>query len=100
MLAPFDGVTRLVNLLHRDVGHEPVGGGTVPVILPRLEVHAVTRPYDLDRPAAALAAAKALGNVNGLSEGVGVPRGAGTEIYCSSVCPGDTTPASYANTTA
>jgi len=49
----------------------------VPVILAGLEVHALTSPDDLDRAAAALAAAEALGDIDGLSEGVAVPRGAG-----------------------
>ena len=49
----------------------------MPVILAGLEEDAVARTDDLDRPAAALAAADALGDVDGLAEGVGVPRGTG-----------------------
>src|SRR4051794_30027417 len=55
--APRDGAARLVVLLHRDVDHEPVRGGAVPVVLLRLEEHAVARADDLDLAALALAQA-------------------------------------------
>src|SRR5215203_4448107 len=43
VLAPGYGTAGVVSLLHRDVGHEPVRGGPVPVVLARLEEHAVAR---------------------------------------------------------
>src|SRR5215207_3148136 len=78
VLAPLDGAALLVYLLHRYVGHEAVRGGTVPVVLPRLEEHAVTRADHLDLSAAALAEAYALGDVDGLPVGVSMPRGPGS----------------------
>src|SRR5215217_2087292 len=77
VLTPRDRAARVVDLLHREVGHEAGGRGAVPVVLARLEEHAVTGVDDLDRPSAALAAPDALGDVDGLAEGVGVPSGAG-----------------------
>src|SRR5215204_3127498 len=77
VLAPGDGAAPLVDLLHGYVGHEAVRGGAVPVLLARLEEHAVARADHLDPSAAALAEANALGDVDGLPEGVGVPRGSG-----------------------
>src|ERR1700749_4013379 len=52
----------LVGLLVGDLGVEARGGGTVPVVLARLEVDAVPRPHLLDRPALALAEADPLGD--------------------------------------
>src|SRR3954462_5517034 len=40
LLPPGDRAAGLVLLLHGDVGHEPVGGGAVPVRLAGLEEHA------------------------------------------------------------
>ena len=74
VLAPGRDVALVVDFEHREVGHEAVGGGAVPVLLARLEEHAVAGADDLDRPAAALRAADALGDVDGLAVGVGVPR--------------------------
>src|SRR5947208_1720999 len=71
VLTPRDGAAFVVDLLHGDVGHEPVGGGAVPVILARLEVHAVARADDLGRAAAALAAPDAFVDVDGLAVGGG-----------------------------
>src|SRR5207244_7541845 len=56
-----------------EVNHEPVGRGAVPVLLVGLEQHSVTGPDDLDRPAAALAQADALGDEGGLAQWVTVP---------------------------
>src|SRR5262245_15724282 len=67
----------LVDLEHREVGHEAVGGGAVPVVLAGLEENAVAGVDLLDRSAAALAPADALGDVDGLAVGVGVPGRAG-----------------------
>ena len=63
----------VVDLQHREVRHEAVGGGAVPVLLAGLEEDAVARADDLDRPAAALAEADAFGDVDGLAVGVRVP---------------------------
>src|SRR5437016_1856339 len=49
VLAPRDGAALVVDLLHREVGHEAVGGGAVPVLLARLEEDPITRPDGLDR---------------------------------------------------
>jgi hypothetical protein len=68
------GTALVVDFLHRDVGHEAVRGGAVPVVLAGLEEHVVTRADHLDLPAAALAEARALGDVDGLAFGVDVPR--------------------------
>ena len=65
MLAPDDGPPTpagLVVLLHRDVRHEAVRGGAVPVVLAGLEEHAVAGADLLDRPVLALAEADALGD--------------------------------------
>lgn len=50
----------------------------MPVVLAGFEVDAVARPDDLDRSPSALAPADALGDVDGLAIGVGVPCRAGT----------------------
>src|SRR5918998_3532262 len=75
VLAPRDGATLVVDFLHSYVGHEAVGGGAVPVVLTGLEEHAVARSDHFDRPAAALAEADALGDIDGLAVRVNVPRG-------------------------
>src|SRR5213596_253210 len=54
VLAPDRGVALVVHVEHREVDHEPVRRGPVPVILLRLEEDTVTGADDLDRPAAAL----------------------------------------------
>src|SRR4051812_45276847 len=78
VLAPGHRAPGLVGLLHRNVDHEPIRRGTMPVLLVRLEVDAVAGVDDLDRPAPALAAADALRDPDGLTERVRVPGGAGT----------------------
>src|SRR5215218_6567287 len=77
VLAPGDGTAAVVGLLHRDMDHEAVWGGAVPVVLGGLEEHAVARADDLDRVAFALAQAYALGHEDRLPERMGVPRGPG-----------------------
>ena len=52
-----------------------VGARAVPVLLARLEEHAVAGTDHLDRPAAPLREADALGDVDGLAVRVRVPRG-------------------------
>src|SRR5829696_6929444 len=85
VLAPGRGVAFVVDLHHREVGHEAVRGGAVPVVFARLEEHAVAGADDLNRPATVLAEADALGDVDGLAVRVGVPRGpsAGREVYAA-----------------
>lgn len=59
--------------MHGDVDHEAVGGGAVPVVLARSEVHAVPGTDELDWAALVLAEPDALGNEDRLAVGVGVP---------------------------
>jgi hypothetical protein len=49
----------------------------MPVVFAGLEERAITGSDDLDRPAAALGEADALGDIDRLTVGVGVPRGPG-----------------------
>ena len=77
VLAPGRAVAVVVHLEHREVGHEAVGRGAVPVLLAGLEEDAVAGTDDLDRPAAALATADALGDEDRLAVGMGVPGGPG-----------------------
>ena len=58
------------------MGHEAVRRGAVPVLLAGLEEDAVAGADDLDRAAAPLAEADALGDVDRLAVRVGVPGGA------------------------
>src|SRR4051794_4786522 len=83
VLAPGDRAAGLVVLLHGDVHHEAAGRGPVPVVLAGLEEHAVAGADLLDRAALALAEADALGDEDGLSVRMGVPRGAraGREVH-------------------
>src|SRR3954468_13410117 len=74
---PAHRAAEVVVLLHGDMGHEAVRGGTVPVVLAWLEEHAVARPDGLDRAAFALAEADALGDEDGLSMRVRMPGGPG-----------------------
>src|SRR5439155_8316021 len=76
VLAPGGAVAFVVDLEHREVGHEAVGGGAVPVVFAGLEEDAVAGADDLDRGATALSAADAFEDVDGLPVGVGVPCGA------------------------
>ena len=64
------------------MSHEAVWRGTVPVILAGLEEDAVAGSDHLDRLAPALAEPHALGDVDRLPEGMGVPSGsrAGREV--------------------
>src|SRR3954454_522777 len=83
VLAPGHRAPGLVELLHRDVGHEAVRCGAVPVVLAGLEEDAVAGADDLDGAALALAEADALGDEDRLAVRVGVPRGAraGGEVH-------------------
>lgn len=64
------------------MGHEPIRGGAVPVVLTWLEEHPVAGTDDLDRSAATLASADALEHVDRLTYRVRVPcgPGAGREV--------------------
>src|SRR5829696_10505518 len=77
VLAPGDRAAGLVVLLHGDVDHEAVRRGAVPVVLARLEEHAVAGADLLDRPAVALAEPEAFGDEDRLAVWMGVPGGAG-----------------------
>src|SRR5262245_40413955 len=76
VVEPGDAVALVVDLDQRQVGHEPRRRGAVPVLLARLEEHAVARPDDLDRAAAPPAEADALEHEDRLAVRVRVPRGA------------------------
>ena len=76
VVAPGRGVALVVDLEHRDVGHEARRRRAVPVLLARLEEHAVAGPDDLDGPAAPLAQADALEDPDRLTVRVRVPGGA------------------------
>jgi hypothetical protein len=74
VLAPGGAVAVLVDVEHREVGHESVWGGAVPVILAGLKEDTVARADDLDRAAAPLAAAHSLEDVDPLPDGGGCAR--------------------------
>jgi hypothetical protein len=74
VLAPAGAVAFVVDVEHREVGHEAVGSGAVPVLLTGLEEHAVTWSHDLDRLATALTQADSLGDADGLAVRMSVPR--------------------------
>src|SRR5215210_6472129 len=60
VVAPRRGIARFVDFEHRQVSHEAVGRGAVPVVLARLEEDAVAGAYHLDLATAPLAEADAL----------------------------------------
>ena len=74
VVTPGRGVALIVDLEHRQMSHEAIRRCAVPVLLARLEEDAVAGPDHLDRPAAALREAEALGDEDGLAVRVGVPR--------------------------
>ena len=51
VVAPGRAVARVVDVEHREMGHEAFGRRAVPVLFIGLEEHAVAGPNDLDRPA-------------------------------------------------
>ena len=77
VVEPGDNLTVLVGLLNRDMGHEPIGAGSVPVFLPRLDVDHVTGAYLLHNAAAGPNVADPVGDVEGLALGVVMPGGSG-----------------------
>src|SRR3954449_2106680 len=83
VFSPGDRAAGLVVLLHGDVRHEAVRGGAVPVVLARLEEHAVAGADLLDRAALAPAEADALGDEERLPVRMGVPgrTSAGREVH-------------------
>src|SRR5436309_4188201 len=72
--APRRSGALLVGLEHGEVGHEARRRGAVPVVLARLEEHAVAGPDHLDRSASPLTQANSLGDPDGLAVGMRVPR--------------------------
>lgn len=66
VLTPGNGAAGIVRLLHREVGHEAVRRGTVPVLLTRLEEDPLAGRDLLDRPSPPLATADALHDVDRL----------------------------------
>src|SRR5207244_11325516 len=75
VIAPGGAAALVVDLEHREVGHEAVRRGAVPVLFAGLEEDAVAGADDLDRAAAVLRAADALGDVDRLAVRVRVPCG-------------------------
>src|SRR5438105_1898549 len=74
--APRRAVPFLVDLHHREVGHEPRPCRAVPVFFAGLEEHAVAGPDHLDRAATPLRETDALEDIDRLAVRVRVPRGA------------------------
>src|ERR687886_1590026 len=81
VVEPGHDLTGVVGFLDGDVGHEPVGGGAVPVLLAGLDVDDVAGADLLDLGGAVGAAAgdvaDAVGDVEGLALRVVVPGSAG-----------------------
>jgi hypothetical protein len=67
VLAPRDRTAALVGLLDRDVHHEPVRRGAVPVVLSGLEEDAIAGADDLDRATFALTETDTLGDEDRLA---------------------------------
>src|SRR4051812_36905896 len=90
MVAPRDWVVGGVHSLHRQVGHQTIRGGAVPMVFTGLEIDTVARANDLDRTAPAPTTADAFGDIDRLAIGVGVPGGAGTggEVHQGAREPG------------
>lgn len=78
MLAPRRAAAFVIDVQHRKVGHEPVGGGAMPMVFAGFAEDAVTRANLLDRSTATLAPPDTLGDVDRLAVWVGMPGGAGT----------------------
>src|ERR1700759_235766 len=76
--APGGVAARGVGLLVGDLGGKVPGGGTVPVVLARLDVDAVARAPLLDRPSLPLDQAGSFGDEDRLAGRVGMPRRAGS----------------------
>ncbi|HEX5499909.1 MAG TPA: hypothetical protein VFX03_11800 [Thermomicrobiales bacterium] len=57
MLEPRGGIAGFIDLVQREMGHEAVGGGAVPMLFARLEKDAIAGADDRDRPDAPLGAA-------------------------------------------
>src|SRR2546430_3142117 len=74
MRAPRRAVALLVDIDYREMAHEARRRGAVPVVLARLEEHAVAWADHLDRRAAPLYEANAFRDVDRLSVRMGVPR--------------------------
>src|SRR5690348_17114960 len=74
VLAPRRALALVVDLEHGKVRHEAVRRGAVPVLLTRLEEHAIPWPDGFNWPATTLAEAGAFGDIDGLAVGMRVPR--------------------------
>src|SRR4051794_20529739 len=77
VLTPVDGRTALVVLLHGDVGHKAVRGGSVPVVLAWLEGGTGRGADGFNGAAFAPAAGGGLGHEERLAVGIGVASGWG-----------------------
>src|SRR3984893_10227729 len=77
VLKPGGPVTVRGALVERDVRHEVGRRGTVPVLLTRRRVDHLARPGHDDFPVPGAKQGDALGDIEGLPNGVGMPRGAG-----------------------
>ena len=76
MLEPGHDLALVVGFLHGDVGHEAVGCGSMPMLLAGFDVDDVAGP-DLDDFSAAVGdEPDAVGDVQRLALGVGMPGGA------------------------
>ena len=71
--APRGAGAGLVDLEHREVGHEARRRRAVPVLLARLEEHAVAGADQFDLPSPPLHEPHAFGDVHGLTVGMRVP---------------------------
>ena len=76
MFEPGDDFAALVGFLHGQVGHEPVRGGAVPVLLAGFDVNDVARADLSDTAGAGGDESDAVGDVQRLAFGVVVPGGA------------------------
>ena len=73
VVAPGRHVALVVGDQHRDVSHEAIRRGPVPVLLARLEEDTITRADDLDRAAPALGKTDPLEDIDGLPVRMLVP---------------------------
>jgi len=77
VIEPGDDLSVVVGFMDSDVGHEPVGCGAVSVLLARFDAGHVAGAHLLGGATSAGDVADAVGDVQRLAAGVGVPGGAG-----------------------